>query len=32
MGIPKGERNSMSRNQKEALADLEYLLETDNKK
>ena len=31
LGIPKGERNSMSRNQKEALEDLEYLLETDNK-
>ena len=31
LGIPKGERNSMSRNQKEALEDLKYLLETDNK-
>ena len=31
LGIPKGERSSMSRNQKEALEDLKYLLEADNK-
>ena len=31
LGLTKAERNSMSRNQREALEDLEYLLETDKK-
>lgn len=31
LGLTKGERNSMSRNQKEGLEDLEYLLDLDKK-
>lgn len=31
LGLTKAERNSMSRNQREGLEDLEYLLSTDNK-